>query len=105
MPASEVSGITLIQRNKYGLWKGVGGRLGQGSGVSSMSARALERKMQMLDNRSVQSSPQSAESSLTFTDGTLESQGCPETQRDSASLNRALKLPPPHTYWYTEEEK
>lgn len=33
------------------------------------------------------------------------SPGRPITQRACAFLDRALKLPPPHTYWYREEEK
>ena len=69
-PDNEVSGNMFIhiQFNKYGSWAGVGGRgrcvcaaaalRGQGSGVSSMSARALARGVQGLDSRSVQSSPQ-----------------------------------------------
>lgn len=68
-----------------------------------MSARALERRTQRLDNRSVQSSPRALRDRFIY--GKMEPQGCPITQRDSASLNRALKLTPPHTYWYRDEEK
>lgn len=96
--------LFILQFNKYGSWEGVGG---PGRCVCAPAGWSGFRSFQHVrqgsgeeDSRLAQvpkARPRRFDGDVNlpiFTDRAMESQGRPITQRDCASLNRALRLPP-----------